>query len=236
MALTPRQKQFYDALVALFGATGRSVHYTAVARALGVSPFSAYDMLKVLEGKGVAASEYVLEGGAAPGPGRSAIRFYPLTEPMEAGPRSGGLEEAEWWRVKQRLLQRLRDMHDSNVRDILSEILSRLSEYASPLSYCAGVIAALLVNLRGTRRELFTHQQLPALRTLVSSGEVGLGTLAGLSIGSSLGRLSPNPLLESLVHSARSFQVQLSALSAESRQKLTDFVREALSTIGAVQR
>ena len=77
MGLTPRQRQFLEALAELCRTSGRSVHYSAVAEALSVSPFSAYDMLKVLESKGVVSSEYVVEGGS-PSPGRSAIRFWPM--------------------------------------------------------------------------------------------------------------------------------------------------------------
>ncbi len=234
MALTPRQKQFYEALIALCRAAGRSIHYTELAQTLGVSPFTSYDMLKVLAGKGVAASEYVLEPGTS-APGRSAIMFYPLSESALVHRTASGTEEAEWPRVRQKLLRRLREVRDTNVRDVLSDILGRLSDYGSPLSYCSGVVAALLVNLRVSGREFFDRQQLPALRTLVSGGEVGLGTLAGLSIGSSLARLPQTPSLEPLLSSARRFQVCLSTLSAESRQRLADFLREALSAIEATQ-
>jgi len=234
MTLTPRQLQFYQALEALCRIGGRSVHYTALAEALGVSPFSAYDMLKVLESKGAVASEYVLDPDAA-GPGRSAIMFYPRARPAcQPGPSSSP-EEAEWSRLRQRLLQRLAEVRDTNVPDVLSELLSRLSEYTSPLSYCTGVIAALLVNLRASRRELFQRRQRRALRALVSGGEVGLGTLAGLSIGSSLERLRETPRLESLLESARRFQIHLSALSLERRQRLADFLRDALSAIETTQ-
>lgn len=206
MTLTARQQQFYEALLELCRGSGQSVHYTAVAEALGVSPFSAYDMLKVLESKGVVASEYVLEGDT-PGPGRSAIVFYPHATPASGPIRSNGLEEAEWSRVRQRLLQRLAELRDTNPSEVLSDILGRLPGYSSPLTYCTGVIAALLVNLRVTWKDFFNHRQRQALRALVSGDEVGLGTLAGLSIGSSPERLRESPSLQCLLQSARHFQI-----------------------------
>ena len=223
MALTPRQRQFYQTLLGLYRRHGRSVHYSAVARALGVSPFSAYDMLKLLEGKGVVASEYVLEAGA-PGPGRSAIMFLPRGQPTAA-------EEAEW----SRLLDRLREVRDTNIRDVLSEMLARLSEYASPLTFCAGAIATLLVNLRANAQAFSQREQLRALRALLTNGDLGLGTLAGLSVGASLSRLRDSPLPEPLLAAVRRFQSSLATLSAESRQRLADFMREALSAIEAGQ-
>ncbi len=228
MALTPRQKQFYEALVALCCASGQSAHYSAVAGVLGVSPFSAYDMLKVLEEKGVVASEYVLEGHTS-GPGRSAICFRPCAQNVEARAVSGP-EEAEWTGFRQRLLECLAEVRDGNVLEVLNEVLGRLAEQTSPLGYCTGVVAALLVNLRAAGRHVLARAQLQAL---VSSGEVGLATLAGLSIGSSLERLRDVSGLEALVQSARRFQVQLATLSGEGRQRLGEFLREALVAIEA---
>ncbi len=228
MALTPRQKQFYEALLALCCASGQSTHYSAVAGALGVSPFSAYDMLKVLEEKGIVASEYVLEGHTS-GPGRSAIRFYPC-KPSTDRRAAGGAEEAEWTGFRQRLLECLAEVRDGNVLEVLNEVLGRLAEQTSPLGYCTGVVAAFLVNLRAAGRHVLPGAQ---LRALVSGGEVGLATLAGLSIGSSLERLRGVSGLEALVQSARRFQVQLAALNGEGRQRLGEFLREALVAIGA---
>lgn len=232
MPLTPRQQQFYAALLELCRSSGQSVHYTAVAEALGVSPFSAYDMLKVLESKGAVASEYVLEPSTS-GPGRSAIVFYPRVTSAPGPIRSNRLEEAEWSRVRQGLLRRLAEVRDANLPEVLTEMQSRLSDYSSPLTYCTGVLAALLVNLRASRQEFFDRRQRPTLRSLVSSDEVGMGALAGLSIGSSLERPGGSPSSEDLLQSARRFQIYLSALSLESRRRLAEFLREALSAIEA---
>lgn len=230
LKLTPRQRQFLDQLTALWRTHNRSVHYSEVAQALGVSPFSAYDMLKVLEGKNAVASEYVLESDAS-GPGRSAIKFYPLGEPAPGLPPPGGIDEPEWGQVMSGLLERLRGLRETNIRETLADMLDRLADYGSPLSYCSGVIAAHLVSLRLSIRGFPESTALRPLRVLVSSGEVGLGTLAGLSIGTSLAHLRGSPLLEPLLESARDLPVRVSQLSAEGRQRLADFVREAIAAI-----
>ena len=58
--LTPRQRAFLDKLFDLYHEHQGPVHYSLVAERLGVNKFSAYDMLKLLEKKGVARSDYVL--------------------------------------------------------------------------------------------------------------------------------------------------------------------------------
>ncbi len=48
-SLTERRKQFLQKLLDLYRRTNLPVHYESVAQALGVSKWTAYDMLKALE-------------------------------------------------------------------------------------------------------------------------------------------------------------------------------------------
>ena len=59
-----------------------AVHYALVAERLGVSKFTAYDMLRLLEKKSYVTSEYVLDPQRS-GPGRSTVLFRP-TEKAQA--------------------------------------------------------------------------------------------------------------------------------------------------------
>ena len=74
--LTARQRTFLRELQRLYREHRKPVHYTAIAERVGVNRFSAYDMLKVLEKKGVASSTYALAAGHS-GPGRSMVVFAP---------------------------------------------------------------------------------------------------------------------------------------------------------------
>jgi energy-coupling factor transport system substrate-specific component len=82
--LTPRQRAFLDKLFELCREHQGPVHYSAVAEHLGVNRFSAYDMLKVLEKKGLAASSYALAAGHS-GPGRSMVVFEPTPQAATRG-------------------------------------------------------------------------------------------------------------------------------------------------------
>ena len=87
--LTARQRAFLDKLLELYRERKGPVHYSDVAERLGVNRFSAYDMLRVLEKKGFAASSYTLRSavpaasGAHPGPGRSMVVFAPTASATE---------------------------------------------------------------------------------------------------------------------------------------------------------
>ena len=80
MNLTRRQKDFITNLIDLSNEIEGPIHYSALADRLGVSPFTAYDMLRLLEEKGLVTSEYQLAAGKD-GPGRAERLFYPNLSP-----------------------------------------------------------------------------------------------------------------------------------------------------------
>ena len=76
MDLTRRQEEFVRSLLDLYGELQEPFHYSELADRLGVSRFTAYDMLRVLEEKGIVTSHYQLDEGRS-GPGRSTVVYRP---------------------------------------------------------------------------------------------------------------------------------------------------------------
>ena len=74
--LTRRQEEFIEKLIDLSDEFDAPIHYSLLAERLGVSPFTAYDMLCMLEEKGAVTSEYQLAAEKT-GPGRAERLFYP---------------------------------------------------------------------------------------------------------------------------------------------------------------
>ena len=60
LKLTRRQEDFINNLLDLYREMEGPIHYSVLAERLGVSPFTAYDMLRLLEEKGLVSSEYYL--------------------------------------------------------------------------------------------------------------------------------------------------------------------------------
>jgi len=224
--LTPRQRAFLDKLRDLYRERRGPVHYSTVAERLGVSKFSAYDMLRVLEQKGVAGSEYMLSARRS-GPGRSQVVFYPtvFNTPADQADES----DEDWLRLKQRLLNELQETRDLDYREKLADLLSRLPNLRAPLEYCAETIAALLLHLNLIKEEMSARNPLRSLASLLTAGEMGLGTLAGLSVGSMLVVMGESSLTDRLLTSVRRYQDHLSQLSGENKRRLSDFLKEALS-------
>jgi Mn-dependent DtxR family transcriptional regulator len=75
MKLTRRQEKFIQKMIELKHEFACPIHYSLLAKRLGVSPFTAYDMLCLLEEKGYVSSEYRLPADKS-GPGRAERLFY----------------------------------------------------------------------------------------------------------------------------------------------------------------
>jgi DNA-binding MarR family transcriptional regulator len=239
LKLTPRQQTFLDKLFELYRERNGPVHYSVVAERLGVNKFSAYDMLKLLEEKGVAASEYVL-GQRSAGPGRSMIVFYPTSKAASflSQLRNERRIGDEWQAVKESILKRLNESRESGAAESLNEIINRLPDVGSPLAYCAEVISALLLNLNeiwsrhapGVTSGPAVQSPWPTLRVLGTKGEIGLSTLAGFSLGSIFpeNRVDPSQI-DALVAHTKRFQNYLHELSEERISMLSGFLQEALA-------
>ncbi|HIC88937.1 MAG TPA: hypothetical protein EYP04_06000 [Anaerolineae bacterium] len=239
MNVTPRQLDFLRHLYRLCQQQGGPVHYSDVAVSLGVNRFSAYDMLKLLQRKGLVASDYVL-GPDHVGPGRSQIVFK-LSPKGEKVLRSGETSEIyengdDWFAFKDRILQRLRETSRAGYRDMLQDLLVRLPERSRPLHFCTELIAALLLNLEQVRAQVRGVNPVEALTALTQNGEAGLGTLAGLSLGSALATAqsrADRSRVEALYTSIQRYQAYLQTLSDEGKQRLSDFLQEAIGVVAS---
>ncbi|GAG02285.1 unnamed protein product, partial [marine sediment metagenome] len=137
MKITRRQEEFIKNLLELHREVKGPIHYSLLAERLGVSPFTAYDMLCLLEEKGMVRSEYQLANEKS-GPGRAERVFYPVetTEERERRMAEAGGVKLEGEALNQFILDRLRrgEMWD---KDLAEEMLARIpDEGQGRLRYC----------------------------------------------------------------------------------------------------
>ncbi len=232
--LTSRQRAFLDSLLDLYQEAKTPVHYTDVAERLGVNRFSAYDMLKVLEGKGFVSSSYALAVGHS-GPGRSIVVFEPTPQANALALRTSlGLAlDEEWPGVRQRVLRWLSEARDANYREALGDLLAHVPSSQAPLSFCAGMIGALLLNMRRARDRAEGLSPFRALRALQAGGSGLLETLAGLSVGATLSAHDEidRSLTQQLLERTHDYQNTLDKLSNDARAALLQLLEEALEAL-----
>lgn len=232
MKLTGRQKDFLSKFLDLYREADHTLHYAAVAESLGVSKITAYGMLRLLEERGLVASEYVLpEGG---GPGRSSVVFSPTEKAVTVMAQlAGGIWDAvEWAGVKERILAALREGRGTDYQNLLEEILRRIPERKSPMLYVTEMITAVLLNLHQLKEDAKASSLLENLRTLGWPRELSLNALAGLTLGLTPVEKADRRATTLLLSYTQKYQDHLARLSAENKKRLSDFTQEVMQIVG----
>jgi hypothetical protein len=161
MKLTRRQEEFITKLIDLSEEFDGPIHYSVLAEHLGVSPFTAYDMLCLLEEKGLVTSEYQLAADKN-GPGRTERLFYPKLSSEkrkemlanEFGGRIPGKDEH-----KQMVITKLRSGEFAD-KEVAAEVLARVPDIEHrEISYCVEIMAVIALRLRSSsgRKNLLDH-------------------------------------------------------------------------------
>ncbi len=231
MKLTGRQREFLGRFLDLYQRIKQPIHYTQVAEKAGVSKLTAYDMLRLLEERGLVASEYTLPKEA--GPGRSSIVFYPTEKAAEvmAQPLGEEWDRTEWERVKGRILQAL-DERKGAYQNLLDEILLRIPKSKSPMLYVTEMITAIFLQLHQLREELKVNGIFPDLHLLGLPGELGLNALPGVTLGLTMVEEANRHVTTLLLSYTQKYQDHLARLSAENKKRVSDFAQEVMKIVG----
>jgi DNA-binding MarR family transcriptional regulator len=232
--LTFRQKAFLSRVLDIYREIQEPLHYSVVAEQLGLSNSTAYDMLRLLEQKGMVNSEYTIPK-AISGPGRSSILFFPTAEAIELFSRLAGerQEQEEWEEVKARILLSLRQGKASDYQGLLRELLVRIPEARSPLVRCAEAITALLLSLREARHKL--GEQSPVSMLLGAPvSKLGMSILAGLALGLCLANRKVQHLLGDFQAPMKRYEASLQELSPKSVIALHRFTRDVWNMLKRV--
>lgn len=238
MDLTRRQETFIRKLVDLYSEQAEPVHYPRLAERLGVSPFTAYDMLRLLEERGYARSEYRLaEGGRRQRkrpPGRSIIVFAPTAKAHRLmAELSAGAPEGDWEGVKRVLLERVRSGRFPD-RELARQVLARVPQGDSPaLRYCTEV--ATVLTLRVWRAGPWRHVREDLEALLSSAGAAtreNLLLLAGFAVGILAGNEEADrDWYDEVAHHTQSYLGLVSEMDGEACRQLASNLSDVLSPL-----
>ena len=226
MKLTFRQKAFLIKVLDFYRETREPIHYSVIAERLGLSNSTAYDMLRLLEQKGMVGSEYTAPK-ATSGPGRSSILFFPTAEAIDLFSRLAGesQEQEEWEDVKAHIIVSLRQGKASDYQGLLRELFVRIPEARSPLVRCAEVITALLLSLRQARHK-FGERSPVSILLAAPASKLGMSILAGLVLGLSLADQKVQWLLGDFHNYTEKYEASLQELSPGSLIALHRFAQD----------
>ena len=232
--LTFRQKAFLSRVLDFYRETREPLHYSVIAEQLGLSNSTAYDMLRLLEQKGMISSEYATPK-ATSGPGRSSILFMPTAEAIELFTHlaGGSLEDEEWENVKAHILASLCQGKAPEYQGLLRELLVRIPKARSPLVHCAEVITVFLLSLREARHKLGGQSPVSMLLAAPAS-KSGMSILAGLILGLSLADQKVQWLLGDFQKYTKKYEASLQELNPESLIVLHQFTQDVWGSLKTV--
>lgn len=231
--LTKRQEEFLLA-VAELAPSGAGVHYTQVAEALGVSRWTAYDVLSSLVEKGLLSVSHEVdrEGGV----GRSRVLFQPTRRAwaiLGQRRRSDSEGAGEVWRkTRQRLWARVAQAKEQGVWGTLQELAGELGSVRQPLVFCAYLLVMLLVALKaadqGDNQALLGY-----LLPILTGPQVALAVLVGFIMSRLVDR-APLARLESHGMNWQHlglFEQEVKALTREEVRYLRDFAVDLIDAL-----
>ena len=226
--LSSRQRAFLSRLLDLYREFEAPVHYSNVARALDVSPVTAYEMLRLLENKGLVRSETVRPQGHK---GRSIVVFSPTEKAMALLAKLTGnaLSERKWEEAKTEILEAL---EGTDYQDLLNELLLRIPERTSPLLFAADMVTAIILVFYELRDTTAARRIFPNLRWFGLPGWAVLYSLAGFSLALSLVEKANRSATSLLLSYSQQFRGHLDDLTGGEKTRLSDFVYEVLQALG----
>ena len=225
--LTHRQQQFLGQFLDIYREMDRPVHYVKIAERLRLGKVTVYEMLRLLEERGLVRAEYDMESGSH-GPGRPTVLFEPTEEARRVIHRLVGdsVDLGDWQVAKERILQKLREGKAGGYEELVTDLLSRIPERESSLIFVTELITAMIIALATIPDAPEIHNMLKRLRRIGLPQEIGLSALSGIGLAlSALERINRRTATILLAQIGK-YEDLLVQMSEENRHRLGEFTRE----------
>jgi DNA-binding MarR family transcriptional regulator len=233
--ITRRQHQFLSQFLDMYQEIDKPIHYVALAKRLDIGKVTAYEMLRLLEKRGLVKSEFHLPPGDR-GPGRSTVLFRPTQKTIQLVNEisDGTVDSEDWESAKSRILQKLHEGKVESVEgyeSLLNDLLVRISKRRSPLIFMTEMITATILTVASIQKTAEDKGLIDRLQRIGLPGEIGLSALAGISSALSLVENVNLSLSTFLLNHSVKYQEMLTQLSEEKRNQLSDFAREVTKIV-----
>jgi DNA-binding Lrp family transcriptional regulator len=217
LTLTERRREFLTAIQENYAATGEPLHYEDIARLLGVSKWTAYDMVRELAKLGLVSIEYTTnQSERQVGRSRLAIRPAGVFSSITSLP-----EEST------RVLEMIQACEPGAAKEHFRLFLEKATAADSKERFCLYLVAALVLL---SNRLFRSGGLLGTLKSLLafSSTELGLVAAVGMAVALIIrGGLNPE-LVKALQESVACFHDYIGEITEEERLKISGFWQKAL--------
>ncbi|GAB2674318.1 Lrp/AsnC family transcriptional regulator [Paenibacillus thermoaerophilus] len=225
MSLTKRRLQFLHKLMDLYQKTNLPIHYETLAKAIGVSKWTAYDMLKEIEKLGFISRSYEVNTKET---GRSQVVFVPTAKASElfSQPRSESFDLADWNRTVTHISRLLKDLKHTGLNEALRKMIDEIWNTNTRLKFCAYMIGLLLVYLKklgGKTESLIRHMVQKA-----PSKETGMTMFIGSVLGTIIQTMNDDLGLE-ITELVSKLLKSVADLSREEKEWLSDILERGFA-------
>ncbi|PLS17395.1 transscriptional regulator [Bacillus sp. M6-12] len=226
MKLTNRRKQFLEVIVHMYSETNEPIHYSEIAKSIGVSKWTAYDVLKELEKQDFLERSYTVNQHET---GRSIILYTPTEKSkilFEKNRHSLSNEE-EWQQIKNEVIGFVNKAGEAEKP--IGPLFNTLAKAELKVELCAYFIGVLLVylNREGKRIQELTINLINVSNTPVIKLTAFVGAVIGMIIESASEEISPE-----MVQLVKQFTATLEELNRQEMLYLLDLIKEAPNNSG----
>lgn len=182
MFLTKRQKEFLSRIFEHYLKNRSPIHYTTVAEWLGVSKWTAYDMLKRLEQEGYLSSTYAVNERKIPG--RSLLLYAPTSKLAQLMECEKNHFQDDWLVWKNTILSKIERLKISSGNTpcaLVNELTSLLPDATGPTMYCACLIAVFVAYLKSVNEQ--GMKRIRQFIDMITKPEQRLSLLSGTVVG-----------------------------------------------------
>jgi predicted transcriptional regulator len=233
MGMTKRRLQFLDKLNELYQRTNLPIHYETLANSLGVSKWTAYDMLKEIEKLGFVSRSYEVNSKET---GRSQVLFSPTdqtfrllreesqkTEKFEKPDKS---EKVDWKKSAGKITALLRGLTHPAMSDAVGRVLDELPEKGNRLEYCGFILGVLSLQCRklGGRTENLIRLAI----SKAQNKETQMILFAGTALGTVLSSVNEE-LGSRLAELVADFADTVQGLTNSEKEQLSELLAETLA-------
>ncbi len=225
--LTYRQQQFLSQFLDIYREMDQPVHYVTIAERLHLGKVTVYEMLRLLEERGLVRAEYDIASGPH-GPGRPTVLFQPTGEAQRVINQMAGdsAEMGDWQAAKEQILQKLHEGKADGYEELVSDLLLRIPERRSPLIFATELITTMIITLATIPDTPEVHVLLERLRRIGLPQEIGLNALSGIGLAlSALERINRRTATILLAQIGK-YEDLLVQMDEENRHRLGKFARD----------
>jgi len=221
--LTGRQQDFLNVINRLYKTLNRPVHYSEVAKQLGINKWTAYDVMKQLNELGALEAIYIVKNDNMPG--RSSIGFVPINSC-----ESDNMSNADRWKmIEEFLLLRIKEAKSENKKEVLKDIAEEISKQEDSVLLGAYTIALLVLEMDGELGKKEIVESIKEIYQMKIKGELKLSMLLGLLLGQAMKHGKSSAILQNVIQYINKLQHDMPNIPAEQQNQLITFAINTIS-------